>query len=124
MGKKSSVIFKASDYYSPKFWPTWFILGLLRLVSLLPYRVGLFIGRLIGRLIFLLSGQRKRIVDINLAHCFTGKNRQERDRIKAECYQNIGISLIETAYLEPCQPNLPSTWFLLVQPRPGLLVLW
>ena len=97
MGKKSSVIFKTSDYYSPKFWPTWFILGLLRLVSLLPYRAGLFIGRLIGRLIFLLSGQRKRIVDINLAHCFPEKSRQERDRIKADCYQNIGISLIEMA---------------------------
>lgn len=97
MGEKSSVIFKASDYYSPKFWPTWFVLGLLRLVSLLPYRAGLFIGRLIGRLVFLLSGQRKRIVDINLARCFPEKNRQERDHIKAGCYQNIGISLVEMA---------------------------
>ncbi len=97
MGKKSSVIFKTSDYYSPKFWPTWFVLGLLRLVSLLPYRAGLFIGRLIGRLVFLLSGQRKRIVDINLARCFPEKNRQERDHIKAGCYQNIGISLVEMA---------------------------
>jgi len=97
MGEKSSVIFKASDYYSPKFWPTWFVLGLLRLVSLLPYRAGLFIGRLIGRLVFLLSGQRKRIVDINLAHCFPEKTRRERDHIKAGCYQNIGISLVEMA---------------------------
>ena len=92
MGKTSSVIFKASDYYSPKFWPTWFILGLLRLVSLLPYRAGLFIGRLIGRLISLLSSRRKRIVDINLEHCFPETKRHERDRIKAACYQNIGIS--------------------------------
>ena len=97
MGKTSSVIFKASDYYSPKFWPTWFILGLLRLVSLLPYRAGLFIGRLIGRLISLLSSRRKRIVDINLEHCFPETKRHERDRIKAACYQNIGISLIEMA---------------------------
>ena len=97
MGKKSSVIFKASDYYYPKFWLTLFILGLLRLVSLLPYRVELFIGRLVGRLIFLFSGQRKSIVDTNLAHCFPEKNRHERDRIKIECYQNIGISLVEMA---------------------------
>jgi KDO2-lipid IV(A) lauroyltransferase len=97
MGKKSSVKFKASDYYSPKFWPTWFILGLLRLVSLLPYRMELFIGRLVGRLIFLLSGRRKRIVDINLTHCFPQKSQRERDRIKADCYQNIGISLVEMA---------------------------
>jgi KDO2-lipid IV(A) lauroyltransferase len=97
MGKKSSVKFKASDYYSPKFWPTWFILGLLRLVSLLPYRMELFIGRLVGRLIFLLSGRRKRIVDINLARCFQQKSQRERNRIKIDCYQNIGISLVEMA---------------------------
>lgn len=75
----------------------WFVLGLLRLVSLLPYRVELFIGRLIGRLIGLFSGQRKRIVDINLARCFPEKSRQERERIKADCYQNLGISLVEMA---------------------------
>ncbi len=75
----------------------WFILGLLRLVSLLPYQVELFIGRLVGRLIYLFSGRRKRIVDINLAHCFPEKNRRERNRIKIDCYQNIGISLVEMA---------------------------
>jgi len=48
MGKKSSVTFKASDYYSPKFWLMWFILGLLRLVSLcltrLNYSSGAFLA--------------------------------------------------------------------------------
>jgi len=97
MGKQSSVTFKASDYYSPKYWLTWVCLGLLRLISLLPYRAGLFIGRLIGRLIFLFSGRLKRIVDINLAHCFPGKSLQERNRIKIDCYQNLGISLVEMA---------------------------
>ena len=75
----------------------WFTLGLLRLVSLLPYRAGLFVGRLVGRLISLLSRRHKRTIDINLAHCFPEKTRQQRDRIKIECYQNIGISLVEMA---------------------------
>ena len=97
MANKSSVPFKASDYYSPKFWLTWFILGLLRLLSLLPYRAELFIGRLAGRFIFLLSGRRKRIVDTNLARCFPEKNHRERNRIRIDCYQNIGISLVEMA---------------------------
>jgi hypothetical protein len=35
MGANSSVLFKASDYFSPKYWPTWCIFGLLRLPSLL-----------------------------------------------------------------------------------------
>ena len=97
MGKKSSVVFKASNYYSPKYWFSWFILGLMRLLSLLPYRAELLIGRLLGRLMSVLSSRRNRIVDINLAHCFPQKDRRERDRIKAACYQNIGISLVEMA---------------------------
>jgi lauroyl/myristoyl acyltransferase len=67
MGEQSSVTFKASDYYAPKFWPIWCIFGLLRLVSLLPYRVEMALGRLFGRFVFLAAGtRRRRIVDINL----------------------------------------------------------
>lgn len=76
----------------------WCILGLLRLVSLLPYRVELAIGRLLGRVISLItSDARHRVVDINLARCFPEKPPFEKKRIKAACYQNIGVSLIEMA---------------------------
>ncbi len=98
MGEQSSVLFKASDYYSPKYWPMWCILGLLRLVSLLPYRPAMLVGRLLGRLIQLTTGSRRQqVVDINLARCFPETSETERDRIKRECYRNIGISLIEMA---------------------------
>ncbi len=97
MGRQSSEFFKASDYYSPKFWPMWCIIGLLRLVALLPYRMELVIGRWLGGLIYLFMHARRRIVDINLARCFPEKPRAERDRIKHDCYRNIGISLVEMA---------------------------
>jgi KDO2-lipid IV(A) lauroyltransferase len=97
MGKKSSVIFKASDYTALKFWPTWCIFGLLRLISLLPYRTEILIGRLIGRFVYHVSSSRRKIVDTNLERCFPKKSQAERDRIKFEFYQNIGISLIEMA---------------------------
>ena len=98
MGEQSSVIFKASDYYSPRFWPMWCIFALLRLTSLLPFRVELMIGRLVGRLIFMTTGaRRQQIVDTNLARCYPEKTLAERNRIKVECYQNMGISLIEMA---------------------------
>ena len=66
-------------------------------MSLLPYRFELSIGRLLGRLLFLVSGSRQKIIDINLAHCFPEKSIDERNRIKLECYKNMGISLIEMA---------------------------
>jgi KDO2-lipid IV(A) lauroyltransferase len=75
----------------------WCIFGGLRLVSLLPYRVELSIGRLLGRLLFLVSGSRRKVIDINLARCFPEKSIDERNRIKSECYKNMGISLIEMA---------------------------
>ena len=75
----------------------WCILGMLRLVSLLPFRAELVVGRVLGRLFLLLSGKRQRIIDINLARCFPEKSLHQRNRIKTECYQNIGISMIEMA---------------------------
>ena len=48
-------------------------------------------------LLLLFSGSRQKIVDINLSRCFPEKPIEERNRIKRECYRNLGISLIEMA---------------------------
>ncbi len=97
MGEQRSVHFRAGDYLAPGYWPMWSLLALLRLVTLLPYRAQMGVGRLLGRLIYILTGSRKRIVDINLARCFPDLSPAERNRIKRACYRNIGISLIEMA---------------------------
>ncbi len=75
----------------------WSLLALLRLVTLFPYRAQMGAGRLLGRIIYLLTGARKRIVDINLARCLPDLSQVERDAIKRACYRNIGTSLIEMA---------------------------
>ncbi len=97
MGKHRSVEFRAGDYLSPRYWPMWCILAVLRLVALLPFRAALAVGGGIGRILFRLSGRRQRIIDLNLARCFPEKSDVERERIKRACYRNIGISLIEMA---------------------------
>ena len=97
MGNQSSVLFKAGDYLAPRYWPMWLTLGMLRVAALLPYRGALAAGSLVGRCIYLLTGSRQRIVDLNLARCFPEKPLAERNRIKRACYRNIGISLIEMA---------------------------
>ena len=73
MGEQSSVFFKASDYLHPRYWPMWCTFGGLRLVSLLPYRAALAVGRMLGQLLFLISCSRQKVVDINLARCFPDK---------------------------------------------------
>ena len=95
MGKHSSVLFKASDYLSPRFWPMWCVIGVLRLVSLLPYHAQLRVGAGMGRLLMRINRNRMSVIDTNLARCFPEKSTCERDRIRYDCFRNIGISLIE-----------------------------
>ena len=97
MGHASSTSFRASDYLSPRYLPFWLLLGLLRLVALLPYRAELAIGRLLGRLMGWLMPSRRRIADTNLARCFPDKSAAERESIRSACFENIGIALIEMA---------------------------
>ena len=75
----------------------WITIGLLRVASLLPYRVLIFFGKTLGRLSQALSKSRRRVVDINLQHCFPEKTRVERDKIRNDCFANIGIALFEMA---------------------------
>ncbi len=97
MAKHKSELFRARDYLHPRYWGMWFFIALLRIISLLPYRAQLWIGRRFGRLIQRLSGKRQRIVDINLALCFVDKSQQQRDQIKRASYESLGISMIELA---------------------------
>ena len=95
MAKHSSDEFVVGNYWQPRYWPMWFFFGLLRLMALLPYGALLKLGGVIGKCIQLISGQRQRIVDINLQHCLPELSNQERKKIKSRCYKNIGISLLE-----------------------------
>ena len=95
MARHVSEEFKASDYWHPKFWPMWVTFGLLRLVSLLPYFALVFLGKIIGNVIQVIFRSRQKVVDINLKLCFPEKSDDERRKIRKECFQNIGISLLE-----------------------------
>ena len=95
MASHVSVDFKASDYWHPKFWPTWVTLGILRTVALFPYPLQISLGKLLGRVLQTLSPSRQRVADINLQLCFPEKSVTERNKIKDASYQNLGIALLE-----------------------------
>jgi KDO2-lipid IV(A) lauroyltransferase len=97
MASHISKDFKASDYWHPRYWPMWVSLGLLRMAALFPYRAQLFMGRILGKFIQYLSSSRRRVADINLQLCFPEKSQLERDKIRNDCYANIGIALLEMA---------------------------
>jgi KDO2-lipid IV(A) lauroyltransferase len=52
-------------------------------------------GKKLGRLIQCLPRCRQSVVETNLQLCFPEKPTEERERIKNECYENIGIAIFE-----------------------------
>ena len=89
--------FNARDYLHPKFWPMWAGFGLLRLLTFFPYSFHVWLGRYLGRFLLFTAGKKEQVVDTNLALCFPHKCVTERDSIKKESYQNLGISVMELA---------------------------
>lgn len=88
--------FRAS-FLHPRFWPLWIGLGLLWLVSQLPYRVLLLLGRLLGALMYRVAGSRRRIAAKNLELCFPEKAPAERERLLRENFASTGIAFFEMA---------------------------
>ncbi|SDJ67881.1 lipid A biosynthesis lauroyl acyltransferase [Pseudomonas indica] len=88
--------FRAS-FLHPRFWLLWIGFGLLWLVSQLPYRVLLLLGRLLGALMYRVAGSRRRIAAKNLELCFPEKAPAERERLLRENFASTGIAFFEMA---------------------------
>ncbi len=84
-----------SSYWSPRYWPVWLGMGLLRLICLLPHRVALAIGDVLGRLMHAIGARRRAIVRRNIELCFPDLSSRERDAMALEHFKALGKMLIE-----------------------------
>ena len=84
-----------TSYRSPRTWPVWFGMGLLRLACLLPHRVAMALGRLLGRLVHAIAGSRRAIVRRNIELCFPELTPDERDALTKEHFKALGMAVIE-----------------------------
>lgn len=75
----------------------WLILSLAFLARLLPYRLALFLGQILGDITFGIIKFRKRVALKNLSRCFTNKGTAQLRRICRQSYRNLGKSLVEYA---------------------------
>ena len=87
--------FKLS-YFLPKYWLTWLGVIILYTISWLPYRWQLWLGRMIGRLLYKLGYSRIKVAKRNLALCFPEKSEAERTALLKKNIENTGIALLET----------------------------
>ncbi|MGI9249048.1 MAG: LpxL/LpxP family Kdo(2)-lipid IV(A) lauroyl/palmitoleoyl acyltransferase [Woeseiaceae bacterium] len=84
-----------SSYWSPRYWPVWFGMGILRLICLLPHRLALAIGRVAGRIAHSLGGSRRAIVRRNIELCFPELSPDERNALAFDHFKALGMTLIE-----------------------------
>jgi len=84
-------------FLTPKYWPTWIGLGLLRAVNLLPFKAQLIVGGWLGRVIYVLAKSRRHVARVNIGLCFPELSATEQERLVKDVFINNGIGIIETA---------------------------
>ena len=86
----------ASSRFAPRYWPTWVALAVLRVFEPLPYGLQAWLGRTLGRLLFLLPSSFKRIAARNIELCCPQLGAAERNRLLARHFESLGLGLFET----------------------------
>jgi len=81
---------------NPRYFLTWFGMGLLYLISLLPIQLQLFLGQLLGLILYASGTHRKKIVEINLKLCFPNITEGTRKEMVKEVFKDMGKGLLET----------------------------
>ncbi len=88
---------KLSSLFTPKYWPYWLLLGVLRLLVMLPYKAQLFLGKWLGRLLARLPSKSRDAAKINLKLCFPQYSASERQQLLVKSFESVGIACFETA---------------------------
>lgn len=80
----------------PRYWFTWFGLGVLWLLVQLPYPALLWLGSTLGSLSRRFLKRRESIGRRNLELCFPALSPEEREHLITENFKSIGMALLET----------------------------
>lgn len=84
-------------FLAPRFWPTWLLLGAMRLIAQLPYRAQLALGGILGRIMYHASPARRHIAAVNLRLCFPDLSEPARTDLLRRHFSSLGMSAVEIA---------------------------
>lgn len=85
-----------NSFLAPKYWPTWFGLAILRLLSFLPLPVLAIFGYMVGLLFYYLGVSRRRIAFKNISVCFPEFTAKKCRAINRRHFMLLGQSLFAT----------------------------
>lgn len=83
---------------APRYWPTWLLLGVLRIAALLPLSVTRAAGAGLGLLMYLVNAKRRGIARINLQLCFPELSEQQRRRLLRMHFRLTGQGYLDIGY--------------------------
>lgn len=96
MKPKTDKSLQFRSYSSPKYWPLWFAMGLLRLSVYLPPSAIQRLGSAVGMLIYRVTPSRRRAARINIKQAFPEFSKKEIDALNKKSFKSMGISIFET----------------------------
>ncbi|MGW8248553.1 MAG: lysophospholipid acyltransferase family protein [Acidiferrobacterales bacterium] len=79
----------------PKWWPTWLVLGFLRLTVYMPNVFAEAIGSGFGDLFYLLNKKRRRVARINISLCFPELTPVARKKLLRDHFRIYGQTFID-----------------------------
>jgi KDO2-lipid IV(A) lauroyltransferase len=82
-------------FWTPRYWPTWALLGALHLAARLPTRWQLALGRGLGRLLLPLNPRQRRVARRNFELCFPELDAAQRRALLAHHFEAVGMSFVE-----------------------------
>ncbi|WKE64746.1 LpxL/LpxP family Kdo(2)-lipid IV(A) lauroyl/palmitoleoyl acyltransferase [Gallaecimonas kandeliae] len=80
----------------PRYWPTWLGVAVLYLISWLPYKAQLALGRGLGRFLGKIAKSRVRVARRNLELCFPEQSAAEREALLKANLEATGVAMLET----------------------------
>ena len=83
--------------FHPKYLLTWSGLLILFLLSKLPFKLTLLMGKILSLLLYLFAKKRRKIAEINLQLCFPKKNKTAIQNLTKKTFVNIGKGIFEMA---------------------------
>ena len=86
-----------TNFFHPKYFPTWILIFLMRVGVFIPFRLQVCFGKIIGKLIYPFMTELRKTAYSNISNCFPEKKQSQVTILVKQHFEAIGISLFETA---------------------------
>ncbi|MFO8045032.1 MAG: LpxL/LpxP family Kdo(2)-lipid IV(A) lauroyl/palmitoleoyl acyltransferase [Halomonas sp.] len=87
----------SQTFAHPRYWPVWLAIGGMYVAAWLPWRLKLWVGKLIGLAAWRFARRRRHITETNIRLCFPERDDVQQARLVRDTFIANGIGIMETA---------------------------